>query len=284
MPAALPDRAGLMARIEALLRKGATREWLAAQPDLPCRRTVLNWALADPNFRWRLDEAQRAGAAVRAEARKLHGYTYDKAEAFLRRVRLGERVGDLVRTPGLPTREALDRWRREHPEFRHALTEATRFARFGRRRAPRYSEAMSDRVILALVRGAPVRRLAREPGMPGPTTLAAWRRRHPEFDGAVRIAVFAAHRARMKARRITEDEAVVDAVCLHIFCGGTLHSASQQPGLPRAGALYKGMKRDPAFAARVREAYADRDFFLLGEARGAGPNARGYPGRRTGEG
>lgn len=32
------------------------------------------------------------------------------------------------------------------------------------------------------------------------------------------------------------------------------------------------------FAARVREAYADRDFFLLGKARGTGPNARGYPG------
>ncbi|MFN4178324.1 hypothetical protein [Phenylobacterium sp.] len=45
-----------------------------------------------------------------------------------------------------------------------------------------------------------------------------------------------------------------------LFCGETLHSLSQRPGMPRHPTLYGWMKRDPTFAAEVRWACEQRDF------------------------
>lgn len=224
------------------------------------------------------------GAAVRRGCRDGHGYHPDKAEAFLARVRAGEAVRDLVRTPGQPHRDALNRWKRERPEFAEALAEATRRARFGRRYAAAYSEALADRVILQLTKGTPLPDLGRIPGMPRPGVVKRWRRIHPELDGAVRVAIRAGHRRRMKdlGRRTPE---LTEAILAHIFQGDTLHGLSKRPGMPHAVTLYGWMRDDPAFAADVRDAYEQRDFCLLGVARGTiGARSDGYPGRRAASG
>ncbi|MFN4178320.1 hypothetical protein [Phenylobacterium sp.] len=259
MRPAYADRPRLKARILDRLSKGSTMARLDADPEFPSRQTIFRWGRADENFRFHLVQAQMEGKVVRRAYRRGHAWHPAQAEAFLARVRAGETVRDLVRTEGMPHRDALNRWKAEHPEFAQALAEAARRARFGRRPVSTYSEEVADKVILALVKGTPLPDLHRVAGLPSKPVLRAWRRAHPEFDHAVRTAIRWGHRVRMKRRRggLTDRR---EAVLKALFCGETLHSLSQRPGMPRHPTLYGWMKRDPAFAAEVRWACEQRDF------------------------
>jgi transposase-like protein len=265
MRPAYADRPRLKARILDRLSKGVRMHRIGEQPGLPSPATVRRWAKADENFRFNLAHARMEGAQVRRIARRSPAWHPGVAEEFLARVRGGEWVGDLVRTYGMPHRAALDRWRRERPEFAQALSEAVRAAGpRRRRRASIYSEDVADKVIQELARGVPVRRLRAEAGLPCEPVLRAWRRAHPEFDHAVRTAIHWGHRARMKRRRgslADRREAILEA----LFCGATLQNLRNQPGMPHAPTLYGWMKRDPTFAAEVRWACEQRDYFRAAE-------------------
>ncbi|MCH1932293.1 hypothetical protein L9G16_19270, partial [Shewanella sp. A25] len=102
---------------------------------------------------------------VRLAYRLVHALNPAHAYAFLEIVRAGETLRDLVRTEGMPHRDALNRWKAEHPEFAQALAVAARRARFGRRPVSTYSEEVDDKVILALVKGTPLPDLHRVAGL-----------------------------------------------------------------------------------------------------------------------
>src|SRR5437868_513194 len=100
-------RPTMQIRICEAVEKGATLRELAARPGWPSRMTVFRWAREDAGFAGRLAEARGLRRGVRTEA----GPVFDPAlaEAFLLRVRRGETVRRLVRTPGMPNRDRLNR-------------------------------------------------------------------------------------------------------------------------------------------------------------------------------
>ena len=97
-----------------------------------------------------------------------------------------------------------------------------------------------------------------DPGMPGKDAPARWRRGHPEFAGAPRLAHRSGFRVRGRARRRTP--ALLAAIVAHIQDGGSVRSAAMTvPGAPNISNLRQWLKADRAFAVDVAWAKRMRD-------------------------
>lgn len=245
-------REEMQRRICEAVEAGARLHQLGRRPDWPCRRTIWRWTRDSPDFARRLAAAQawRKGVATSARA----GPMFDelRAEAFLLAVRRGTAVRDLVRTPGQPNRDLLNRWKAERPDFAAQLVAATRFSAQERPQPwDRYDEAVADQFIVRLIKGEPMPRLFADPALPGRTILRRWRQRRPDFDAAIRSAELAGHRRRMAQRRRLTPELRAQ-IAARLAEGRSLRQVSFLRGMPHVVTLYGWARRDPDFAAMVR--------------------------------
>ncbi len=259
-------RAEMMRRVAARVEAGWSFTTLGREPGFPGRQTLMRWAKADAEFAARVARARALGCDARRRAR-LAAQAYDeaRAQAFLLRVRRGDTVGDLLRTPGQPHRRVLERWRREQPGFAAALKASLRFSRQERPRKWRFDQAVADEMVRRVWRGETLRALARDPGFPTELALAGWRRVRPDFDAALRMAMGVGHGARKAAgRRVSPD--LTDAIALHILAGGSLKSAGARPDMPWPQTLYGWMRTRPEFAHAIGVAQQMRDEMIVERA------------------
>lgn len=242
-------RAAMQVRVCEAVERGANLRDLAARPGWPSRMTVFRWARQDAGFAARLAEARGLRGGVRVEA----GPVFDAAlaEVLLLRVRRGETVRALVRTPGMPNRARLDRWKAERPDFAAALRAAAAFSRSLRPpRWGRYDEAAGDTVIAWVARGVPLPQVCAQADLPGETALRRWRKAQPGFEKALRAACRAGHRRRMADRGKATPE-LSDHILTRLTGGESLRRISFTPGVPHYATLMAWQRRDPAFARMV---------------------------------
>lgn len=263
-PFAYP-RAAMQAQVIAVIERGMRQAVMASLPSYPSRQTIYRWARADPGFAQNLAIA-RAWAAGERRGRAIAAGAYDptRAEAFLLAVRRGTPVRALVRRPEWPSRERLNAWKRERPDFAKALADAALFARDGRDPDwTRFDQAVADQVVLRLSKGETVPQLSRDPHMPGETALRRWRRRYPEFDTVLKIAKGAGHRRRMQNRSACTP-ALTEAIAHHIIHGGSLRSAARSvANAPHHVTLYAWTRRHRDFATEIAAAKRFRDDMLV---------------------
>ena len=276
------DIARLKPRVVGALAAGESLDDVAALPDMPSRPTIRRWARDDPAFAQAL-----AGAREVAAERPRFPFDAHVAAAFLAHVREGRPVAWLLRRPDMPHRRRLDAWKADRPDFAAAFSEAKALAdgerrrlglvhdpgraddRPARRRRSRmtHGEAASDRVILALIRGATLPELTRRPDMPTMKALRRWRREVEGFDGAVRLALAHGRRARGAARaRAACSPRVVADVVRAILDGASLHSLGRRSDMPGRTTLYAWVGAHQDFATAVARASRLRDERLLDEA------------------
>ena len=198
-------------------------------------------------------------------------YPFDPAQAaaFLARVAAGELTADVLDTPGAPSQRAYAYWRRTEPEF---AAEVRRLAAAGywnrslsgHPRWKAWDEAVADRILLAVMRGAPFRKLlASDPSLPCLAVTERWRRQHSDWDGALRAAMSRGRLVREDARsraRLTPE--LLDEIGDRILYGGSLRSLGAAPDMPCRAVLYKWAARWPDFAAEVERCSQLRDEML----------------------
>ena len=249
------DRPAIKARIVAAVAAGETVAGVCrADASAPCAASVVLWARADPLFAGELAAARRRGAFARRAA-----FDADVAAAFLGRVAAGERVNDLLARPGMPSQAAYRHWRRTQPEFLTALVRlrAGGYSQRSRAGHPRYrawDEPTADRILLAVMRGAPFRKLlGSDPALPCLAVAARWRAEQPDWDAALRLAMRVGRVARERSRSRCTPE-LTEAISQRIVMGASLRSLARQRAMPCAGTLYAWVERFPAFAAQVARA------------------------------
>jgi hypothetical protein len=260
------DRPAIQAQVLARIESGMSETGVAGLPGYPSRRTLRNWAQADPGFAARLAAALAWGkGARRAVFNDRQAFDEARAADFLAGVRLGIAVRALARRPEMPNRELVCLWRARRPDFAAALADAMRTGRLMRDLTTGFDQAVADRIIVRLSRGETVKALRVEGAIPGRQVMRRWTRQRPDFASAVAAAMAFGRRARMARRRTSAPE-VTEAIEQHIIAGGSLHSAGQAPGMPCSWTLYGWMRHRPAFARAVREAESFRDMMLADQA------------------
>jgi hypothetical protein len=141
-----------------------------------------------------------------------------------------------------------------------------RMSREGHGRWRGWDEAVADRITLAVMKGAVLRRLlAGDAALPCLAVVARWRREHPEWDGALRMAMRTGRLVREREAslaRVTPE--VIAAIGLRMIEGESLRSLAAEPWTPCARTLYKWVAISPAFAREVAGAGDFRDM-MLGE-------------------
>lgn len=250
MPFAYPDRGQIKLAIIARVAAGETVEAICSEAGMPCAGSVQVWRRADPWFAAELAAARRKG-----EWRRVYGFDEAVAAAFLARVAAGERIRDLLARPGMPSQGAYEYWRRTNVGFQEALWRL-RGARYGRQsgtghgRFRAWDEAMADRILLAVMLGAVLRKLlSSDPAFPCLAVVERWRREEPVWDRALVMAMAAGRRAR---RQISPE--LTDEIRHRIVMGASLRSLGAEPDMPSAGTLYAWVRRWPEFAEAVARA------------------------------
>jgi transposase-like protein len=264
-PFAYP-RAETQARIVARVEVGWTVRALAREPGFPCVKTVMRWRREDEGFAQRLAGARNLRNGVWTEARWARtAFDPVRAEAFLLEVRRGTPVEALLRRPEWPSRRGLNAWKRQRPAFAAEILEAARFSQsFGRRRW-QFDWTLADEIVRRVHRGETLAAVSADPGLPGPVSLARWRRERPEFDAALRLAAKDGFRRLRRARGAPPPQ-VVKAIVRHIRRGGSISSAVRQPGMPGAATVYRWRDRWPDFARDLYWAQVERDERLRDQA------------------
>src|SRR5689334_4389295 len=108
-----------------------------------------------------------------------------------------------------------------------------------------FDEAVADAMLLRVMKGEPWRRmLETDPAMPCRAVVYRWRRDHPDWDGALRLAFRTGRLARERMRR-APSAALVEAIGGRIALGASLRSLGGEAGMPCAGTLYAWVRRFP---------------------------------------
>jgi transposase-like protein len=148
-----------------------------------------------------------------------------------------------------------------------------------------YSEAAGAAIVGRVLAGESVRRICAEAGQPHRTTVANWRRAHPDFDEAL-IAAHMAKRVsqRMRDRAVAAERAARPAprrggsassytpalgaaICARLENGESLTAIGRDPAMPCYGTMLKWVRRHPAFQEMYVEARDIQGDFLFDEAR-----------------
>jgi hypothetical protein len=126
-----------------------------------------------------------------------------------------------------------------------------------------WDEAVSERVLYLIGQGHRVEALRRvDPAMPGRPVIERWRRARPDFDFDFRVNALMGRLARRRAER----HALLETVEARLLSVGSLKRLGGRNGLPRAATLYAWVRRDRAFAERVRFAREFHRELLLDRA------------------
>lgn len=290
MPSHTPDDpAGFQERLCQRLMDGESLDAICATPGWPSRPTLRKWARESALFASYIAHGQ-----AERRKRERHPLRPEVAQRLIQRLKFGEALGDLIRQPDMPHRRELNAWKRQDPAFAAELQAAKAFADVDRRRCGRprrsrmpYDEATADRLMLAVLRGATLPNLARDPTLPSALGLERWRKADPEFDSALRGAMIVGHKARGRARTDARcSPRLRRRIAERILQGASLHSLSKRPDMPGLHALYKWVRERPDFAHDVAVASRFRDEILLDSlldlARLATPGAGALIARETG--
>jgi len=266
MPFASPyDRPALKSEIVARVAKGEKVKAICSEPGMPCAGSVQVWRRADASFREALADAQRRGDWLRRLA-----FDEGVAEAFLVRVRAGERIRDLLDKPGMPTQRAYAHWRRTQGSFQAELwrLRGVRYARHSGTTHSRwraFDPAVADKMLVRVARGEPWRRMLEiDPSMPSRVVVYRWRSEEPEWERALQIAFDVGRRVRRAAEaRARCSPEVADEIGARIVVGGSLRSvAAEDLRMPCANTLYAWVRRYPDFAREVERACEIREWGL----------------------
>ena len=198
------------------LAAGERLKHIGREPGLPCPESVTGWMRADPRF-----AAEVAQARVHGEHRRRFMLDEAKARAFLARVRAGEKIGDVLRDPAMPTPATYRAWLAASAPFAEAV-HAVRLSRVAekaerlRGRFRPYEAAVGERIYVRLWKGERLRDILRsDKAFPSLAVLARWRREAPEFERLLQVAIAGWRRRRGQARHpLTEEieERVREAV------------------------------------------------------------------------
>lgn len=110
-------------------------------------------------------------------------------DAIVGRVRRGETIASIGRTPGLPQEQTVHRWLREKPAFAQAVDEARKLAGCPLKGAvSTYCEETARAIFERLCNGEGMVAICRDPAMPCASTVRRWRLEHAEFRDAVAFA------------------------------------------------------------------------------------------------
>lgn len=248
-------RSRLMAQILEQVAAGEPLRDVCGRPGMPSDATVRNWRRSDAAFSAALD-----GALAEGRWRRKWAFDEAKAEAFLSRYRAGEHVHEILRDPTMFNRRVYDHWRATQAPFCAEVERLKAVKEPHRTRGIRIKPHMTvfdpvaaDRIVARVMRGAYLREvLASDPAMPTTIVLARWRREQPEFDRVLRGAIAAAQSRHPRARR--RREAVEDLIAAGVEAGETLYGLGRRRDLPTPETLYRWMREQPAFAARIEAA------------------------------
>jgi terminase small subunit-like protein len=253
---AFPHRAHLKQEILTRVAAGETVRGICAGAGMPCEASVQVWRRADAGFAADLAAARRRGDWMRRLA-----FDEAVAAAFLARVAAGEGINTLLGRPGMPSQGTYRHWRRTQVGFAGdlwAIRQAREQIRLrglkGRYRG--FDQAVADRVLVAVARGANLRRLLEtDPSLPCRAVLYRWREAEPGWDRALRTAMGVGRRARDRAQSLAACTLELTAeIGERIAMGVSLRSLAAEPGMPSAATLYAWVAKSPAFAAEVARA------------------------------
>ena len=278
------DLARLKGEIVAAVEAGATMRAVCARAGMPCVSAVRKWAAADAEFA----AAMRLAWVRGKDARRRFDPVV--AQALLARARAGESVNALLREPGMPGRKTYEHWRAIEPPFAEAihafrLRRDAQIGEHGRARYRAFDQALADRIIVGLDRGARLKDvLAADPELPCMPILRRWRRQEPAFGRVVRTLIRAGKRRRSAAPGCTPQ--MVDEIVRRIVEGASFASLGRQADMPSRQTLRRWLRARPDFAQAVARACEDREdwyndqLVLIAEAAGAGPGGLAAAKRR----
>ena len=133
-----------------------------------------------------------ADAAASGEVRRYAPYTRFSAQlarVICARVAAGERQGDICADDAMPTINTLRRWALKYAVFGRALARARALGgREGTGPATRFDEGIANEIVARISLGETLNAIGDDPSMPCGRTILLWRRVHPEFGEAVRLA------------------------------------------------------------------------------------------------
>lgn len=268
-----PWRAKAKARILAGVAAGKTVRAVCEGGGMPCPQSVTNWWRADAGFAAALDAARARGDLAR------RGLAFEAAvaAAFLDRVANGEAVRALLARPGMPSQAAYRLWRRTNAEFEAEVwrLSRTKAAVRGQMRAAgivggggrpfrAFDQAVADRILLAVMRGANLRRmLETDPSLPCRVVLYRWRAAEPVWSRALRAAMKTGRLVRGRARslaRLTPE--LNEEIAMRVVEGASLRSLGAEAAMPCPHTLYRWVATSPAFAQEMARAAELRENYL----------------------
>ena len=264
VPPTLRSEALVLSIVEQMAR-GASLRQLSLEPGMPGWFTLMRWQRRDPALKARFAQARARGRGVRFEGRYPDRFRFDpvKALELVERVRAGEPLIQLARRYGVVERQALNGWKRVSPDFALRLETAKLAGRAVRARRLKvrpppwpWDEALSDRIVLRVMRGERLIDVARGPDLPGLHVLRRWRREQPDFDAALKSAIGRGRRVA-GARRGRYTPQMASQVCERIAGGAALSDLRDDPRLPHESTIRAWSRTRPDFAKQLDVA---RDF------------------------
>lgn len=261
-----------LADLCAQLAAGRSMKAICRQPGHPHPTTVRAWRKADPAIAARFDAALAAQSIAREAARPT-AFDPGLFAQICARLETGEPLRDILRTPGMPSKDRLRAWRRQHAHVDQALEQ--RVVRHHRRKpapAPPYDEQAADAFLLRVAKGELVRDLWKDPTTPSRRTWRAWTQQHPELKAAMRGAArHALRRREFATRKLTP--ALSAEICRRMYEDGlSLNQIGRQPDMPNLGTINYWQRDMPDFEraiASAREMLRDRlmdEVMLIAEA------------------
>lgn len=269
MPYSPADRQLIVEAMCAQIAAGRTLKDLCRQPGFPGYTTIHTWRRADVHIADRFSAARVAGATVQALANPT---AYDPAlfAAICARLDAGEHLYVILRTPGMPSRYILWKWRAQHAHVDQALA-ARVFRPRGRRPnppVPPYDERAAEAFLDRVARGERVAEIWNDPTALPRRTWYAWLKTNPELRAGMKGAGGHARRKREFAtRKLTP--ALQAEICRRMCEEGlSLNQIARQPDMP-SGATFVLWQRDmPGFRnaiAWARRGLIDRLVDEVGE-------------------
>ena len=173
------------------IRAGAPIHTVLGKPGMPGRRLYRAWMSCNCGFAELVHPVKQARVRERILRRRRDPRTFDQdlADRIYLRVLRGAPLPGVLSALKVARRTEFRRWRLENPEFdrmmRHAMTVGHQLR--GRARCACTPE-LTERIVMAIERGATLHRLSKRADMPSLYALYKWKRERPEFRAAIEQA------------------------------------------------------------------------------------------------
>jgi hypothetical protein len=124
----------------------------------------------------------------RAPTRGYVQFTAVLARTICARVMAGESQVAICAEPDMPSRNTVTRWARERRVFGRALARARALGGRLGTATTTYCPVVAQEIAARVGEGEFLSHVCRDPAMPSVSTVNYWRREHPEFAAAMRVA------------------------------------------------------------------------------------------------